>query len=162
MRSRRSRKRGIASRWFPSRYPTTGADTSSGLGSRSRRRGRDAGLRLRRVQRQRGFPFSCRQKTIEAVEVRVPPAGGGGSSKRLTIGRWRPRPSPPMGLDPRREVQSALAEMFTSGSQIGATTLTSRAATEMIPLRCMNFRMPLTVSSRDGSGLPHTEASRAI
>ena len=39
--------------------------------------------------------------------------------------------------------------------------LTSRVATEMIPLRCMNFRMPLTVSSSDGSGFPHAEASRA-
>ena len=43
----------------------------------------------------------------------------------------------------------------------GGAALTSRGATEMIPLRCMNFRMPLTVSSSDGSGLPHSEASRA-
>jgi hypothetical protein len=43
----------------------------------------------------------------------------------------------------------------------GNTAMGSRAATEMIPLRCMNFKMPLTVSSRDGSALPHAEASRA-
>ena len=43
----------------------------------------------------------------------------------------------------------------------GNAALGSRAATEMIPLRCMNFKMPLTVSSRDGSALPHAEASLA-
>jgi len=42
-----------------------------------------------------------------------------------------------------------------------ATALNSRGATEMIPFRFMNFKMPLTVSSRDGSGWPQAEASRA-
>jgi len=53
----------------------------------------------------------------------------------------------------------------TSASRIAyratATALNSRGATEMMPFRFMNFKMPLTVSSRDGSAWPHAEASRA-
>jgi hypothetical protein len=73
-----------------------------------------------------------------------------------------PIDAPPGRAELTRHVFNRAAVPFTAKNygQV-ARALNSRNATEMIPLRCMNFRMPLTVSSRDGSGLPHTEAFRA-
>ena len=62
------------------------------------------------------------------------------------------------------ESSSGLTHLYRPAPVIAALTPVpeaSRTATEMMPLRCMNFRIPLTVSSRDGSALPHLEASRA-
>ena len=74
-------------------------------------------------------------------------------------------PLEPSAHQPDDGAQKAVAVVGASvraSSRIAGDVSCSRAAIEIIPLRCMNFKMPLTVSSSDGSGMPHAEASRAF
>ena len=109
------------------------------------------------VQHKIACPFIPRSSHSwpEASTFRISSTHSGSPAAARHWRHWGPQSKPLRWV-------SMFAAMLSSRSRIGDVALTSRAATEMIPLRYINFRMPLTVSSRDGSALPQTEASRAI